>query len=61
MDLPRIRCLQGSQLSQRTKANKQMIESLVPRIKVLVDLLCEAVSEAEDDVKERERRKRLEL
>jgi len=38
-----------------------MIESLAPRIKALVGLLCEAVSEAESDVKERERRKRLEM
>lgn len=38
-----------------------MIESLAPRIKMLVYLLCEAASEAEGDVKERERRNRLEL
>ena len=44
---------------QRTKANKQAIESLAPRVKELAERLCEPVEER--DVKERERRMRLEL
>ena len=43
---------------QRTKANKQAIESLAPRVKELAERLCEPVGEG--DVKERERRTRLE-
>ena len=43
---------------QRTKANKQAIESLAPRVKELADRLCEPVHEG--DFKERERRMRLE-
>ena len=43
---------------QRTKANQQVIESLAPRVKELAELLCEPVSEG--DVKERERRVKLE-
>ena len=43
---------------QRTKANEQAIGSLAPRVKELSELLCEAISEG--DVKERERRARLE-
>jgi len=43
---------------QRTKANKQAIGSLAPRIKTLSASLCTPVSK--DDLKERERRKRLE-
>ena len=43
---------------QRTQANKQAIESLAPRVKELSEMLCEAVSEG--DIKERERRARLE-
>ena len=43
---------------QRTKANKQAIESLAPRVKELAELLCEPVGEG--DVKEGERRTRLE-
>ena len=43
---------------QRTKANKQAIESLAPRVKELSERLCEPIGE--DDVKERERRTRLE-
>ena len=43
---------------QRTKANKQAIESLAPRVKELAERLCEPVDES--DVKERERRMRLE-
>ena len=49
---------QHSPVPQRTKENKQKIESLAPRVKALADQLCEPV--AESDVKERERRKRLE-
>ena len=44
--------------TQRTKANRQAIESLAPRVKALDELLCEPVPEV--DVKEQERRKRLE-
>ena len=40
------------------KANKQAIESLAPRVKELAEKLCEPVGE--DDIKERERRTRLE-
>ena len=54
----RNRCLRGLQVSQRTKANNQAIESPTPRVKALAESLCEAISEG--DVKERERRKRLE-
>ena len=43
---------------QRTKANKQAIESLAPRVKELAEQLCEPVNEG--DVKEGERRARLE-
>ena len=43
---------------QRTKANRQAIESLAPRVKELAERLCERVDEG--DVKERERRMRLE-
>ena len=43
---------------QRTKANKQAIESLAPRVKELAERLCEPVNEG--DVKEQERRTRLE-
>ena len=43
---------------QRTKANKQAIESLAPRVKELAERLCEPVNEG--DVKEREGRMRLE-
>ena len=57
--LPSICYPQRSPVPQRTKANKQKIESLAPRVKALADRICESV--AESDVKERERRKRLEL
>ena len=43
---------------QRTQANKQAIESLAPRVKELAERLCEPVNES--DVKEGERRRRLE-
>ena len=43
---------------QRTEANKQAIELLAPRVKELAERLCERVHEG--DVKERERRTRLE-
>ena len=43
---------------QRTKANQQAIESLAPRVKALSASLCTSI--LEDDVKERERRKKLE-
>ena len=43
---------------QRTKANKQMIESLAPQVKELAERLCKPVSES--DVEEQERRTRLE-
>lgn len=44
--------------TQRTKANKQAIESLAPRVKALSDSLCTPVSE--DDVREEMRRNELE-
>ena len=44
--------------AQRTKANEQAIESLAPRVRELSELLCEPVRVG--DVKERERRARLE-
>ena len=43
---------------QRTEANKQAIESLAPRVKTLVELLCAPVSE--DDRGEQDRRMKLE-
>jgi len=46
------------QMPQRTEANKHAIESLAPRVKALADLLRASVSEG--DVKEQERRKKLE-
>ena len=49
---------QRSPVPQRTKANKQAIESLAPRVKALAELLCKPVPEG--DIEERERRKRLE-
>ena len=49
---------QRLQVPQRTKANKQAIESLAPRIKALAELLCPPVPK--DDTKERERRNKLE-
>ena len=49
---------QCSQACQRTNANQETIESLAPRVKALSTLLCTSVSEG--DIKERERRKKLE-
>ena len=46
------------QVSQRTNANKQAIESLAPRVKALAKLLCAPVPK--EDTKEQERRKKLE-
>ena len=43
---------------QRTTANKQMIESLAPRVKELAERLCKPVRKG--DVEEQERRTRLE-
>ena len=43
---------------QRTKVNKQAIESLAPRVKALAERLCQPVPEG--DIKERQRRKILE-
>lgn len=54
-----IRYPQRSQVPWRMKANKQAIESLIPRVIALDGFLCELVSEG--DVKERGRRKKLEL
>jgi len=45
------------QSSQRTKANEQTIESLVPRVKTLAQSLCASIPEG--DVKEEGRRRRL--
>ena len=47
-----------SQILQRTKANKQAIESLAPRVKALAGLLCAPVSD--HDIGEGSRRKKLE-
>ena len=49
---------QHSPVPQRTKANKQTLESLAPRVQVLAERLCEPVPDG--DIKEQERRKRLE-
>ena len=46
------------QAFQRTKANKQAMESLAPRVKALSASLCLPVPK--DDFKERDRRKKLE-
>jgi len=46
------------QVLQRTKGNEQAIESLAPRVKALSGSLCTPVPE--DDLKEQERRKKLE-
>ena len=48
-------CLQAH---QRTKANKQAMESLAPRVEALAELLCAPVPQG--DANEQERRKRLE-
>ena len=45
-------------MPQRTNANKQAIESLAPRVKMLAERLREPVPEG--DIKEGARRKRLE-
>ena len=50
--------LQCSQALRSTKANKQAIKSLAPRVKALAELLCKPVSEG--DARERERRQKLE-
>jgi len=50
---------QRSSVLQRTEANRQVIESLLSRVEALAERLCEPVPE--DDIKERERRQRLEL
>jgi hypothetical protein len=54
----RISYPRGLQVSQRTKANKQAIESLAPRVEALAKLLCAPVPK--EDIKERDRRNRLE-
>ena len=46
------------QVPQRTKANKQAIESLAPRVEALAESLCAPV--AKEDTKERARRQKLE-
>jgi hypothetical protein len=50
-------CLWLLQALQRMKANKQAIESLAPRVKVLAESLCAPVSEG--DTREESRRKAL--
>jgi hypothetical protein len=45
--------------AQRTKANKEAIEALAPRVKALAESLCNPVSEG--DTREESRRKALEL
>lgn len=53
-----MQCLSAILISaQRTKANKQAIESLAPRVRALADLLCKPVSD--DDEGEGERRQKL--
>ena len=47
-----------SRALQRTKENKQAIESLAPRVRALAESLCKPVSEG--DASERERRQKLE-
>jgi len=54
----RIHCLQYLRVPQRTKANKEAIEYLAPRVEALAQSLCGSVPQC--DVKERERRKGLE-
>ena len=54
----RVGYLRHSQAFQRTKANRQAIESLEPRVEALSASLCEPISEG--DVKEENRRKELE-
>jgi len=56
--ISRVHCPQHLQSPQRTSANEKAIESLAPRVKAFAELLCAPVSEG--DVKERERRKKLE-
>lgn len=55
---PAMCCPQRSSVSLRTKANNQAIESLMPWTKALAEQLCEPVPDS--DVKEKERRFRLE-
>ena len=50
--------LQCSQTLRPTKANKQAIESLAPRVKALAESLCKPGSE--DEAREQERRQKLE-
>jgi hypothetical protein len=45
--------------AQRTKANREAIEILVPRVKALAKSLCTPVSKG--DTREESRRKALEL
>jgi hypothetical protein len=45
--------------AQRTRANRDMIEALAPRVKALAESLCAPVSEG--DTREESRRKALEL
>ena len=45
--------------AQRTKANREAIEALAPRVKALAESLCAPVSEG--DAREESRRKTLEL
>jgi len=56
--LPRICYPQHLHLPQRTKANKQAIELLAPRVKAIFASLCKPVSEG--DTNEKTRRKELE-
>ena len=50
--------LQRSLVFQRTKANREAIVSLAPRVKALSTSLCRFIIEG--DIEERERRKKLE-
>jgi hypothetical protein len=53
-----IRCPRHSQEPQRTKANREAIEALAPRVNALAESLCVPISEG--DAKEESRRKALE-
>ena len=55
--LPSVCYPRRSPVPQRTKANKQGIESLAPKVKTLNEMLCKPVPKS--DSKERERRRRL--
>ena len=55
-----IHCARRLQVPQRTRANKQAIESLAPRVKALVESLRAPVPEGDINIKEKSRRMILE-